>query len=1240
MTEVLVNAVELSTFAQFYRALHEKDVKAQLVDYLQNAFLSKVDIEPVTGEPSIAALSHIATSTKLQSQDKFIQLLSYCDAALKSVINHPRYKVVREHGFVPIYKAQQLDSRSVQWLSRQPGNNIRQKLSANPHVLALTRRDSLDTLENRFVHHIIQYLDYLLVTKRESGGLNDAEDWLAQELDSWCSKEEVKEIKTWQAIPPNNVLLEDKSYQKIWRVGNKLNRLDDEISHIYNNLEVSFSHRLWLEIIAHMQSVKGIHLIESMLSSDVADLTYKNAYDSVVHEDKNLEARGIYSLNEMKHVDVSVTYHFQKSEIVLVAHYKQKKYYTISISSNDVAVRNEKYHQILSYSLLNSNVQVMAVQIVQAWLGESRAPRSFKMLSSDIFATIDLSGSRPAVRLSPSKPNSEHQFNNSELKSSLSLRLLTQKIGDNKAIDLSLATAIDLDQDSKLLTYASIYDKDNASLIADLIAKSIKTPKVHYLLSDHISDFDSKVVRREFNRIFQSATPLPKSIAAAFSLKAKTNNLITKGELLVVLEHGTDGLYATPVVAQKNEREAYWERHPSFKLNSKGTNDLVHLALKDEYPKAVVDVLCSVFSYAELIKRNGKPAIKYKGNWFILNESNRNKIVGKNVEVSKNILFQLLKVHGIKDYSSLNIIALGPSIQGKDFHPKQWHKNLDITCGSQALYELISANMNSVYWRDHLPKLLTRLPFDGKEVELVFVDDKTTIEPKRGKRVALDIKSKFTIPAGEKNITLPIFQGQGKDIKRFSLTLDHSAFPLKNDVHCILDLGYTYGDEEPYQLIFRPIDDNAPFNQALAKWSNWAMTQEQKLVCPQYPKVQTVMALAKFTSQGKKETDVLEWSERVFNDIDDYRSFFVTRESSKRISIKLSEYNYSYSYDYQKVHLECGEVAIKMDQFEDGLFDKQPDEISGRLVKNHHVGYKLEAITSIGNLPKSEIESIASRWRFPILTLFDQERSMRDDDFPRELQEKAGIALKKAVELLDSEIPTRIEQELKQFISYFHCNVPENIANKWIEDTKCKINLRNSKSNISYALGGCSTDWQQNLLNSILMPIDDNGDTQAVSLEILGTAVWRSKSLVYQLTNKQIDTLVNRLSHFITHEELNIKINDKHFKWNSLLRRLELAFALLRLRASDKQSIAHSMEVGSANSDKLLNAIQIMNKKRGSVLFDVMQRDNKVMCRVHLSNINKPESFNKTPDILYALNMYLSGDDGANSITISEISSE
>ncbi len=1243
MSEALENEVELSTFGQFYRALHEKDAKAQIVNYLQNVFLSKIAIEPVTGEPIITALSHIVTSTKLQSQDKFSHLLSYCDTPLKTVINHPRYKIIREHGLVPIYKAQQLDSRSVQWLSRQPGNNIRQKLAANPHVLALMRRNSFDTLENRFVHNVIKYLDYLLVIKRKTVGLNNVQDWLAQELDLWCSKEEIKEIKAWEAMPPNNVLLEDTSYQKIWRAGNKLNKLDDEISNIYNNLEVSFSHRLWLEIISQMQSIDNVHLIERMLLPDVSNLTYKNDYGDIDVEENQFKTKGTYRLDETKLIDISVSFNVQKSKIVLVANFDEKKVYTINLSDLEVTVSDGNEQEILTYSMLNNNPRDMADKIVQSWIGKSNQPREFKALESNTFATIDLSSSTPYVRCNLTPSEVKPSGNESQIEGYLPLRLLSQRNNDTgKQLDLSLATAIDLDDNSQLLTSDSIYDEDNAYLIVDIISKSLKSPKVHYLLSDYISDFDSKVIRSEFNRIYHRATPLPKSVAAVFALQAKALVSINKGELFVVLEHGKDGLYATPVIAREREGEFYWERHPSFKLNDIGTNTLVHQALSDIHPKAVVDALCSVFSYSELIENNRKPAIKYNNTWFTLNKIHSNNISQQQVELTKSDLVNVLNNNSVNYNNSLNIIVLDPSIKVDGFQPKELHEKLDITLGSKKLFDLMSFNENGVYWRDHLPKLLTRLPKDGKEVELVFVGDKTTIEPKRGKRVSLNISNNFTIPAGKCKITLPIFQGQGKDIKRFSLTLEHSAFPLKNDVHCKLDLGYTYGDEEPYQLIFRPIGDDAPFNQVLAKWAKWSMTQEQKRVCPLYPQVKSVHELTRLSSQGKNDTDILEWSERVFNNIHDYHSFFVTGESIKRISIEVDYDNYFEDKNgnkCQKIYLEQGEVFIHQAQFEGSLFDNNPSTISGDLVKNDRGGYKLQGITEFGAIPKIELDRISGKWRFPILTLLDQERSLLDDDFPKELKENAYLALKEAVELLDYNIPKKLDLELRQFISYFHSDIPTVIANQWVEGSKLRNKLPQLKTYIAYALGDCSTSWQKTLLDNIILPINDTGETRAVSLEILGTAVWRSKSLIHQLTKKQIDSLVNRLSDFLINDELNTKFTNKPYRLNSLLRRLELAFSLIRLRTCENKSIACSMEVGSDNSDKLLHAIQLLNKKLGGKLFKVLQPDSKVQCRVHLGNISKPDSFNKTPDILYALNMYLSGDDGANCITISEITS-
>ena len=66
-----------------------------------------------------------------------------------------------------------------------------------------------------------------------------------------------------------------------------------------------------------------------------------------------------------------------------------------------------------------------------------------------------------------------------------------------------------------------------------------------------------------------------------------------------------------------------------------------------------------------------------------------------------------------------------------------------------------------------------------------------------------------------------------------------------------------------------------------------------------------------------------------------------------------------------------GEVFIHQAQFEDGVFNKQPDKILGNLIKNDRGSYKLNDITEIDTIPMSEVNRLSGKWRFPILTLFD-----------------------------------------------------------------------------------------------------------------------------------------------------------------------------------------------------------------------------------------------------------------------------
>ena len=195
--------------------------------------------------------------------------------------------------------------------------------------------------------------------------------------------------------------------------------------------------------------------------------------------------------------------------------------------------------------------------------------------------------------------------------------------------------------------------------------------------------------------------------------------------------------------------------------------------------------------------------------------------------------------------------------------------------------------------------------------------------------------------------------------------------------------------------------------------------------------------------------------------------------------------------------------------------------------------------------------------------------------------------------------------------------------------------LRQESNWFKYALGDVSQPWQQQLLLQILEPIDDSGGTRAVTLEILSVAMWRDKAVIHQLTADQLNALAKRLNEYLLDEIKWLKKEDKFFKWNSFIVRLELLLALLRTRESTNPEISSLFDLDSSLTKQLLSTVEKITDKQGKALAYQLQQP-RVVARVKL-NLNKPDAYYQTPDLLYALKLYLSGEDGADQITITEL---
>ena len=148
-------------------------------------------------------------------------------------------------------------------------------------------------------------------------------------------------------------------------------------------------------------------------------------------------------------------------------------------------------------------------------------------------------------------------------------------------------------------------------------------------------------------------------------------------------------------------------------------------------------------------------------------------------------------------------------------------------------------------------------------------------------------------------------------------------------------------------------------------------------------------------------------------------------------------------------------------------------------------------------------------------------------------------------------------------------------------------------------------------------------------------AMWRDKTVIHKLSAVQVTALAERLNEYLTKDITLLKKNGPPYKWNPFILRLELLLALLRTRESSEPTISSIFSYGSSLCNQLLSTVEKITDKQGESLAYQLQQP-KVVARVKLT-VSKPAGYHRTPDLLYGLKLYLSGDDGADLITITEL---
>lgn len=225
--------------------------------------------DPQTGQPLPDSLSSIlnrlhealsSSNTPRQlPQDTFFRALELANLAMQAILLEPTTNLIRTHEMIPYHSAQEIDQKTIRWISTLPGRTIREKLASEPKIKAPIRRFCPNTQENRITRRLINaILDELHLRsslQAPSKGAPQTEEVF--ELASHLCNTRLRQSPLFQVPPalelrPNNVLLDDRRYTRIWRALNLLEDREDIESQAWRNMPHQARHLIFLGLIARL----------------------------------------------------------------------------------------------------------------------------------------------------------------------------------------------------------------------------------------------------------------------------------------------------------------------------------------------------------------------------------------------------------------------------------------------------------------------------------------------------------------------------------------------------------------------------------------------------------------------------------------------------------------------------------------------------------------------------------------------------------------------------------------------------------------------------------------------------------------------------------------------------------------------------------------------------------------------------------------------------------------------------
>ena len=1110
----------------FLNSLKGKNPKAVLLLQLRNWFFSVLKFDPNTGDPLLSDMTSFLDKVsglipfnkeeleeiKNNKFDLLYKSLSYNRRSLLYLLGSPRNEIIRSHGRMNIYQAREIDSAGIMEISRRPGRTVKEKVAVKPTILAVKREQGADTLENRLLKKYLVRLVNVLDERQKCFDDLENEDSTLSRLYSvirrWLKSEEADCIGKWQNLPPNNILLHDKNYRKIWRGWQFLLDLDEMILNDWKDIDRLLSVYIFWNTLSNLQK-KGSKIKQSPLKFDydkfeICNIPFEaNNCVRVEAENFALEMKGnkitVISKEGEEHF---IEIHFDK----LIIENEVKSGALVTLSEADEVSRK----------LAKSIDKISEKRTIPAGFEEeqkftainfSEFPyKAVSVSTSDNFESRDFS-----TRLTRQfwTANTETDWIN--LESSNSPATYSERVNDYKIETVSFEDVF-FDSDDHMLSEEKLasaaYDFMNS------IRSFYNTNTLYYLLPDYLEDFSLSRIRSTANTVFPSANPVPKSIGTVFAFhKSEEFKNLSLGEndFVFVIEKSNDNsvFSITPIQVKTtfelSNRKILrlsdypeipygirWEHHPSVIIESYDPSKVM------DYIKATVSATEGIEKAKKIVIISGQKSIEKArlelptDNWFFFNKA---------FEASDGAAFCAYIQEKVKEIPM---------------------------------------------WSEHLPVLQMTYLKNGKRSGSNLTYGKTVL-PIRGQRQKIDIPDLFILNKNVQTYHFRLSRGNSDTSSslRYEACLNNAAFPLGRNTECRLEMYYTYGEEHPFELYFVPVN-SSEFIRAKVEWRK---IDENAFPVPNFPPVRSWSEFVNWNDGYTTEPrPLVDWQLKNFRRIESILDFIENRPNElHRYTCRVpsetafkKDIHGSFFYvliaqnEYAKVYkaqLHSFTEQLRIDNLISFSLNtrREPIIIDGNKV------YRTFGVTPGISLSNKLITSFGRSLRFPAMQIWNSSLSVNErKDAPEEFINAMNNAKKVIEVLLNNDNicqQSMLWGELLLQACFMHKDAIE-ITSKWLdinffedldfENTHWRV-LEQQLFKVAYFIGNAETDKQKEFFDWLLTLNIENEYLVSFKLQALCISLWRGENLLREISPEKISLILNKIYLKLVNELSNIR---------------------------------------------------------------------------------------------------------------------